>query len=96
MEYNRTETPQKPQDFLVWAILCTCFCCLPLGIVSIIRSCQVNTYWGQGAYDEAYRAAKEARKWAYWGIGISAVFIILYLLFIAGCIGLGVGLAALG
>ena len=94
MECDHTPS-QKPKDFLVWAILCTCLCCLPLGIVSIIRSCQVNTYWSEGAYEEARQAAVEARKWAFWGIGISAAFIVLYLLFIIGCVAFGISMAAL-
>ncbi len=34
-----------PDNNLVWAILVTVFCCLPLGIVSIVKSSQVNTLW---------------------------------------------------
>jgi hypothetical protein len=29
---------QAPNNYLVWSILVTLFCCLPLGIVAIIKS----------------------------------------------------------
>lgn len=32
-----------PDNNLVWAILSTVLCCLPLGIVAIIKSTQVNS-----------------------------------------------------
>ena len=75
--------PRKPDDFLVWAVLCTVFCCLPLGIVSIVKCCQVDTYWSRGEYEGALRVASEARKWTYWGFGIAVGFYPLYLLVVA-------------
>lgn len=81
----------KPDDFLPWAILSTLFCCLPFGIVAIIRSTQVNNYWTQGKYDEAATAAADARKWTYWAAGSALAVWVIYLL----CILLGAGIAAL-
>src|SRR5690242_9892722 len=37
-----------PPNHLVWSILTTLFCCLPLGIVSIIFAAQVNGKWQAG------------------------------------------------
>ena len=36
-----------PPNNLVWAILSTLFCCLPLGIVSIVYAAQVNGKYAQ-------------------------------------------------
>ncbi|MCD8166876.1 MAG: CD225/dispanin family protein, partial [Bacteroides sp.] len=33
---------QKPDNYLVWAILSTVLCCLPAGVVSIVYSVKVN------------------------------------------------------
>ncbi len=37
-----------PPNYLVWAILCTIFCCLPLGIASIVFAAQVNGKYAGG------------------------------------------------
>ena len=34
-----------PDNKLVWSILVTLFCCLPFGIVAIIKSAEVNSKW---------------------------------------------------
>jgi hypothetical protein len=77
-----------PDNNLVWAILCTVLCCLPLGIVAIIKSSSVNTLWAQGNYDAAYKAAEDAKKFSIWGAAIVAVLGILYVLFFV-LLGLG-------
>ena len=85
----------KPDNHLVWAILTTLLCCLPLGIVSIIKATEVDSLWAQGRYDEANRASAEAKKWALIGAGLAAAAIVLYLLFIGGMVLLGVTLGEL-
>lgn len=52
---------EKPDSWLVWAILSTVLCCLPLGVVSIIYAAKVDNLWAAGQYDEAERASKNAR-----------------------------------
>ncbi len=71
---------QKPDNNMVWGILVTLLCCLPLGIVSIISASKVDALYKSGKYDEAQAAAAQAKKWAIWGAGISAAFWVLYLL----------------
>ena len=55
---------REPDNYLVWAILTTVFCCLPLGIVSIVYSTKVSGLWSQGRFAEAQAAADSAKKWA--------------------------------
>ncbi|GAA3560645.1 hypothetical protein GCM10022222_50560 [Amycolatopsis ultiminotia] len=69
-----------PDNHLVWAILSTVFCCVPFGIVAIVKATQVNTLWYQGFPAEAHRAADEARKWAMWSALSLAILFGLYLL----------------
>lgn len=71
-----------PDNNMVWAILSTVMCCMPLGIVSIVKASQVNSLWFQGFHAEAHRAADEARKWAMWSAISSGVLIALYLVFV--------------
>lgn len=87
------ENGTPPDNNLVWAILSTVLCCLPLGIVSIIKSTSVNTLWAQGQYDEARKAADDAKKFAMWSAGAALVVWVLYIIFI---VVLGIGSAALG
>lgn len=86
------ENGTPPDNNLVWAILSTVLCCLPLGIVAIIKSTSVNTLWAQGQYDEARKAADDAKKFAMWGAGAAVIVWILYILFFV-VIGVGGAMA---
>lgn len=73
-----------PDNYLVWAILSTVFCCIPFGIVSIVFAAKVNGLWAQGLQVEAKAASDKAKMWAIiaaatglvvsvlWGIAIVA------------------------
>lgn len=69
-----------PDSNLVWAILCTILCCLPLGIVAIVKATSVEKLWNQGRHHEAQRAAEDAKKYSIWGAVIAAVGMFLYVL----------------
>jgi predicted secreted protein len=69
---------QAPNNYLVWSILVTLFCCLPLGIVAIVKSSQVNGLWAQGQYAEAQAAADSAKKFVTWSAIIGVVVIVIY------------------
>src|SRR3978361_1705522 len=71
----------QPNNNLVWAILVTVLCCLPLGIVSIVKATQVSGLWGQGRFAEAQKSADDAKKFAIWGAVAGVVFGILYAIF---------------
>ena len=55
---------QPPNNYLVWAILTTIFCCLPLGVASIVFSSQVNSKWAMGDAQGALKASNNARNFA--------------------------------
>lgn len=75
---NNQNMPPKPDNYLVWAILSTIFCCLATGIASIIYSSKVNEAYAQGDYDGALRASKNAKMWALIGAGFSLLIWIIY------------------
>ena len=54
----------KPDNYLVWAILTTIFCCLPFGIVAIVKSTKVDGLWASGQYPAAEIASAEAKRWS--------------------------------
>lgn len=76
---ENTNLPPKPDNYLVWAILSTIFCCVPTGIASIIYAAKVNELYAKQEYHEAVRASKNAKMWALIGAGISVLFWIVYL-----------------
>ena len=69
---------QAPNNHLALSILVTLFCCLPLGIVAIVKSSQVNGLWAQGQYAEAQAAADSAKKFVIWSVVIGVVVGIIY------------------
>ena len=76
-----------PPNYLVWAILTTIFCCLPLGIASIVFSTQVNSKWALGDVAGAQDSSDKAKKFAIWSAIAWAVIAVIY------AIALAVGLA---
>lgn len=77
---NNTQMPPKPDNNLVLAIFTTVCCCLPLGIVAIIKASSVNTMYVTGNYAAAVNAAAEAKKWSIWGIVLGLVIYVIYML----------------
>lgn len=69
---------QKPDNNLVWAILSTIFCCLPLGIVSIISATKVDNLWNSGQHDAAIAEAKKAKNWAIYAAIAGVVVMVIY------------------
>ena len=71
-----------PPNHLVWAILSTLFCCLPLGIASIVFSAQVNSKYAAGDMAGAQDSSEKARKFALWATIAGVVVAVLYVILI--------------
>ncbi len=79
---NIGKTPPPPPDnYLVWAILVTIFCCLPFGIVSIVYSSKVDSAYAFKNYDEAARLSKQAKNWMFASLISGAVIGIIYFIY---------------
>lgn len=74
---------------LVWAILSTLFCCLPLGIVSIVYATQVDGLRAAGDIAGARIAADKARFWAILSALLVPVVVILWFVLFGGLALLG-------
>ena len=84
--------PAQPSNYLAWSILSTLFCCLPLGVVAIVKSSQVNGLWAQGRYAEAQQSSDAAKKWALWSTIIGLVVLVIYgILYATGSIAIDTG-----
>ena len=78
---NRPKKPSRPDSNMLWAILSTLFCCLPLGIVSIIYAAKVDGLYGSGDYEGAKEAAEKAMKYAQYGAVCFIALIVFYIVF---------------
>lgn len=54
---------QCPDSYLLFAILTTLFCCLPFGIVAIVKAASVSSKYQSGDYEGAVQASNDAKKW---------------------------------
>lgn len=74
---------------LIWAILSTLFCCLPLGIVSIVYATQVDGLRAAGDIAGARIAADKARFWAIISAVLVPIVVALWFLLFGGLAVLG-------
>jgi hypothetical protein len=71
-----------PPNYLVWAILSTVLCCLPLGVASIVYAAQVNSKWYAGDAAGAQDSSAKAKKFAIWSAVVAAAGAIVWLLLV--------------
>ncbi len=69
---------EKPNNFLLGAIISTACCCLPFGIVSIVYAAQVDVKWNLGDRAGAIESSKNAKKYMLIGIGVGVVFQLIF------------------
>ena len=93
---NQT-TPQIP-NYLVQSILVTVFCCIPFGIVAIIKAASVNGKIAAGDIAGAQEASQSAKKWCWisLGIGLTINIIVIVLQVVAAIAAVQQGGAASG
>ena len=65
------------ENYLVFAILATVFCCLPTGIAAIVFAAQVNGKLQAGDLAGAQAASKNAKMgcWISFGLGLGLVLL---------------------
>ena len=77
-----------PNNYLLWAILSTLLCCLPLGIVSIVFATKVDSLAARGDLGGALEASRKAKNFAIAaacvGGAIAAVYVVFILVAVAG------------
>ncbi len=76
-------------NHLVWAILTTLFCCLPLGIVSIVYASQVDGKRAVGDLAGARQASQNAKTWAIWAAVAGPLLLLAWFMLFGGLATLG-------
>ncbi len=76
---------EPPPNYLVWSILSTIFCCLPLGVASIVFAAQVNSKFAGGDLAGAQESSRKAKQFAIWS---AAAGVIVFVLYIVGIVAL--------
>ncbi len=70
METNTIKKlPPCPKTWMIESILVTIFCCLPFGIVAIIKASKVTSQYVAENYVESQKASAQAGKWVKLSIG---------------------------
>ena len=64
-------------NYLIPAILSTVFCCLPVGVVSIIFAAQVNGKLATGDVAGAMEASRKARMFMFIAVGAGLLSLII-------------------
>jgi hypothetical protein len=70
------------QNYLVFAILATVFCCLPTGIPAIVYAAQVNGKLQAGDFAGAQVASNNAKMWCLISLGLGLGIFVLYVVLI--------------
>lgn len=60
---NPDEEPPMPKSYVIWAIVCTLFCCFIPGILAVFFASQVSSRYFAGDYEGAFRASRRAQIW---------------------------------
>jgi hypothetical protein len=85
--YGQPAGPPPP-NHLVWAILSTLLCCLPLGVASIVFAAQVNSKWAAGDVAGAQASSEKAKKFAIWsavaGLVVGVIYVVVLIALAAG------------
>jgi hypothetical protein len=79
-------------NYLIPAILSTIFCCMPLGVVSIIFATQVNGKVASGDVAGAMEASKKAKMFMFIAVGLGVltwVCAIVIWIFVLGAAAVG-------
>jgi hypothetical protein len=84
IQVSGTAPPQAVavQNYLVFAILATVFCCLPAGIPAIVYAAQVNGKLQMGDVAGAQLASNNAKMWCLISAGLGLGTIVIYVILI--------------
>lgn len=74
---NNQPLGNPPENYLIFAIMMTIFCCWPVGIFAIIKATKVRELWALGDVAGAQKASEDAKKLTIWGAVGAFVLIVI-------------------
>jgi hypothetical protein len=77
-DYDFRREPVNVPNYLVPAILCTLFCCMPAGVVAIVFAAQVDTKAKVGDVEGAERASNLAKVWCWVSFGLGLIIVPIW------------------
>lgn len=80
---SQPEKPINGTPYLVFSILVTLMCCLPLGIAAIVYAGRIDSAQKAGDYQKAQDAAKKAKLFTIISAVLGAIIIAIYIGFVA-------------
>jgi hypothetical protein len=79
---DASDVPNIP-DYLIWNVLSTLFCCMPLGVAGIIFSIQTNSAKTRGDFEAAARHSSTAKTLLIVGASVGGLQVLLSLAYVA-------------
>lgn len=74
------ELSEKPKDYLLYAILATLLCCMPLGMVAIYYSSKMRSAYALCDDEMALIYSRKARNWCIWSLVPLLALCVLYII----------------
>ena len=75
---NFAAPPVHVPDYLVGSILATLFCCMPVGVASVVFAARANGKKSAGDYEGALQDVKKAKMWMFISVGLYLLAAFLY------------------
>ncbi|WP_295842543.1 CD225/dispanin family protein [uncultured Apibacter sp.] len=73
-ENDEIPKDKAPNNYLVFAIICSIACFAPVGIFALFYSLRVNQYWEQKMYSKSKRSSAITRLLCIWTIIAGIIF----------------------
>ncbi|XP_038053390.1 proline-rich transmembrane protein 1-like [Patiria miniata] len=73
----RSHVTKMPNNYMGLSIFVTLCCCLPFGVVAMMKASKVKARWAEGDIRGAHLSSKDAKMWSTSGLVIGVIWIIV-------------------
>ncbi|XP_072045118.1 proline-rich transmembrane protein 1-like [Amphiura filiformis] len=79
--FRQPHAQPPPNDYIVFAIVVTACCCLPFGIVGIVKALDARNKYDIGDYAAAESSSRAARSWSIAGVVCGVFWMMIPIVF---------------